>query len=64
VSVPCLTLYNVEDDLQKALQRKVMLKSGGYLIIDQTEAMTTVDVNTGSFVGIAQSGRYRFQDQS
>ncbi len=48
---PLFDLYNVEDDLQKALQRKVLLKSGGYLIIDQTEAMTTVDVNTGSFVG-------------
>ncbi|HQV40991.1 MAG: ribonuclease G [Moraxellaceae bacterium] len=48
---PLFDLCNVEDDLQKALQRKVMLKSGGYLIIDQTEAMTTVDVNTGSFVG-------------
>lgn len=48
---PLFDLYNVEDDLQKALQRKVFLKSGGYLIIDQTEAMTTVDVNTGSFVG-------------
>lgn len=48
---PLFELYNIEDDLQKALQRKVLLKSGGYLIIDQTEAMTTVDVNTGSFVG-------------
>jgi ribonuclease G len=48
---PLFDLYNVEDDLQKALERKVSLKSGGYLIIDQTEAMTTVDVNTGSFVG-------------
>lgn len=48
---PLFDLYNVEDDLQKALQRKVLLKSGGYLIIDQTEAMTTIDVNTGSFVG-------------
>ncbi len=48
---PVFELYNVEDDLQKALSRKVALKSGGYLIIDQTEAMTTVDVNTGSFVG-------------
>jgi ribonuclease G len=48
---PLFELYNVEDDLQKALSRKVALKSGGYLIIDQTEAMTTVDVNTGSFVG-------------
>lgn len=48
---PLFDLYNVEEDLQKALSRKVALKSGGYLIIDQTEAMTTVDVNTGSFVG-------------
>ncbi|MFO1391542.1 MAG: ribonuclease G [Agitococcus sp.] len=48
---PLFELYNVEEDLQKALSRKVTLKSGGYLIIDQTEAMTTVDVNTGSFVG-------------
>ncbi len=48
---PIFELYDVEDDLQKALQRKVQLKSGGYLIIDQTEAMTTIDVNTGSYVG-------------
>jgi ribonuclease G len=48
---PLFDLYNIEEDLQKALMRKVTLKSGGYLIIDQTEAMTTVDVNTGSFVG-------------
>ena len=48
---PIFDLYSVEDEIQKALQRKVPLKSGGYLIIDQTEAMTTIDVNTGSFVG-------------
>lgn len=48
---PIFDLYSVEDDIKKALDRKVMLKSGGYLIIDQTESMTTVDVNTGSFVG-------------
>jgi ribonuclease G len=48
---PIFDLYGVEDEIQKALGRKVMLKSGGYLIIDQTEAMTTVDVNTGAFVG-------------
>ncbi len=48
---PIFELHDVEDDLQKALSRKVQLKSGGYLIIDQTEAMTTIDVNTGSFVG-------------
>jgi ribonuclease G len=48
---PLFDLYGVEDEIQKALQRKVQLKSGGYLIIDQTEAMTTIDVNTGAFVG-------------
>ena len=48
---PLFDLYNVEDDLQKALQTRVALKSGGYLMIDQTEAMTTIDVNTGSYVG-------------
>lgn len=48
---PIFDLYAVEDEIQKALERKVLLKSGGYLIIDQTEALTTVDVNTGAFVG-------------
>ncbi len=48
---PIFDLYGVEDEIQKALERKVQLKSGGYLVIDQTEAMTTVDVNTGTFVG-------------
>ena len=48
---PIFDLYGVEDELQKALERKVVLKSGGYLIIDQTEAMTTIDVNTGAYVG-------------
>ena len=44
-------LYQLEDQIEAALDRRVPLKSGGYLIIDQTEAMTTVDVNTGAFVG-------------
>ncbi|EPF70946.1 ribonuclease G [Acinetobacter rudis] len=48
---PIFDLYNVEEDVQKALQTRVALKSGGYLMIDQTEAMTTIDVNTGSYVG-------------
>jgi len=48
---PILDLYSVEDEIQKSLDRKVQLKSGGHLIIDQTEAMTTIDVNTGGFVG-------------
>lgn len=48
---PLFYLYNVEDEINRALQREVPLKSGGYLVIDQTEAMTTVDVNTGGYVG-------------
>ena len=48
---PLFDLYGVEDEIYKALERKVQLKSGGHLIIDQTEAMTTIDVNTGAFVG-------------
>ncbi|MFN0164496.1 MAG: ribonuclease G [Burkholderiales bacterium] len=48
---PLFDLFGVETEIQKALERRVDLKSGGYLIIDQTEAMTTVDVNTGGFVG-------------
>ncbi|MDB5801193.1 MAG: ribonuclease [Rhodocyclales bacterium] len=48
---PLFDLYNVEDEIQRALARRVDLKSGGYLIIDQTEALTTIDVNTGGFVG-------------
>ncbi len=48
---PIFDIYNIEDEIQKALHRKVQLKSGGYLIFDQTEAMTTIDVNTGAFVG-------------
>lgn len=48
---PLFDLYGVEEEIEKALSRRVDLKSGGYLIIDQTEALTTVDVNTGGFVG-------------
>ncbi|MDG1732036.1 MAG: ribonuclease G [Thalassotalea sp.] len=48
---PIFDLFSVEAEIQKALKRKVELKSGGYLIIDQTEAMTTIDINTGAFVG-------------
>ncbi|HYA19485.1 MAG TPA: ribonuclease G [Burkholderiales bacterium] len=47
---PLFDLHGVEDEIEKALARRVDLKSGGYLIIDQTEALTTVDVNTGGFV--------------
>jgi ribonuclease G len=48
---PLFDLHAVEDEIQRALESRVELKSGGHLIIDQTEAMTTIDVNTGSFVG-------------
>lgn len=48
---PIFDLFSVEDEIQKALTKRANLKSGGYLIIDQTEAMTTIDVNTGGFVG-------------
>jgi len=49
---PLFELHSIEDEIQKALARRVDLKSGGYLIFDQTEAMTTIDVNTGGFVGV------------
>ena len=48
---PIFDLYGVEDEIDRALGKKVMLKSGGHLVIDQTESMTTIDVNTGAFVG-------------
>jgi len=48
---PIFDLHGVEEEIAKALDRKVPLKSGGHLVIDQTEAMTTIDVNTGAYVG-------------
>ncbi len=48
---PLFDLHNVEDEIERALSRRVELKSGGYLILEQTEAMTTIDVNTGGYVG-------------
>jgi ribonuclease G len=48
---PIFDLYNIDEEIAKALARRVDLKSGGYLIIDQTEALTTIDVNTGGYVG-------------
>ncbi len=48
---PLFDVHNLEDQIDAALDRRAALKSGGYLIIDQTEAMTTIDVNTGAFVG-------------
>jgi ribonuclease G len=48
---PIFDLYSIDEEIARALARRVDLKSGGYLIVDQTEALTTVDVNTGGFVG-------------
>ncbi len=48
---PIFDLYGAEDEIQRALKKEVPLKSGGYLIVDQTEAMTTIDVNTGGYLG-------------
>ena len=48
---PIFDLFSVDEEIAKALGRRVDLKSGGYLIVDQTEALTTMDVNTGGFVG-------------
>jgi len=48
---PIFDLFGIEEEIAKALGRRVELKSGGYLIIDQTEALTTIDVNTGGYVG-------------
>ncbi|MCK9509732.1 MAG: ribonuclease G [Pigmentiphaga sp.] len=48
---PLFDLYHVDDEINRGLSRRVELKSGGYLILDQTEALTTIDVNTGGFVG-------------
>src|SRR4029078_9892393 len=47
---PLFDLFPVEDEIEKALARRVDLKSGGYVIIDQTEALTTIDVNTGGLL--------------
>jgi len=51
-SRPLFDLHGVEEEIERALSKRVDLKSGGYLIIDQTEALTTIDVNTGGFVGL------------
>ena len=48
---PLFDLHHIEEEIERALGRRVDLKSGGYLMIDQTEAMTTIDVNTGGYVG-------------
>mgnify|MGYP000906295843 FL=1 len=50
-NIPIFEFYGVEADLKRALKRKVWLESGGYLVIDQTEALTSIDVNTGKYTG-------------
>ena len=50
-SVPIFQYFDIEYKIEKAIQKKVWLKNGGYLIIDPTEALTVIDVNTGKFVG-------------
>jgi len=52
---PIFDAYGIENEINRALQRRVSLKSGGHLVIDKTEALTAVDVNTGSFVGKTSS---------
>src|SRR5690606_5560210 len=48
---PLFDVFGIEEEIQRALSRTVKLKSGGNLVIDQNEAMTTIDVNTGAFLG-------------
>ena len=48
---PIFTRYGLDMDIERALNRRVWLRSGGYIVIDQTEALTAIDVNTGKFVG-------------
>jgi ribonuclease G len=48
---PIFDMHGIEDDIRRSLDRNIPLKSGGYCIFDQTEAMTTIDVNTGGYVG-------------
>lgn len=54
-SKPIFDLYGIERDIERALGKKVWLPSGGYLVIDQTEALTSFDVNTGGFIGKAHA---------
>jgi ribonuclease G len=51
-NTPIFDLHEVESDIQKALEPRIALKSGGHIVFDQTEAMTTIDINTGSYLGV------------
>ncbi len=59
--LPLFDLYNLEPEIEKMLERKVWIRKGAYLIIDQTEAMVTIDVNTGRFVGSKDQERTIFE---
>jgi ribonuclease G len=50
-ATPIFDVYGIDTELDRALQRRVWLKSGGYIVIETTEALTAIDVNTGKFVG-------------
>jgi ribonuclease G len=50
-TVPIFDAYGVETELSRSLERRIWLKSGGYVIIEKTEALTAIDVNTGRYVG-------------
>ncbi|ORU91719.1 MAG: ribonuclease G [Cycloclasticus sp. symbiont of Poecilosclerida sp. N] len=58
---PLFNIYNIENEIKAALERKVALKSGGHLVFDQTEAMTTIDVNTGSYLGCVNQEKTVFK---
>ena len=58
---PIFDLYGIDEEITRALGRRVELKSGGYLVIDQTEALTTIDVNTGAFTGARNFGETIFK---
>ncbi len=60
-SAPLFDQYNLEPEIDKMLSRKVWIRKGAYLVIDQTEAMVTIDVNTGRFVGSKDIERTIFQ---
>ena len=51
MNAPCFDIYGIEEEINQALKRRVPLKSGGHIVIDETEALIAIDVNSGSFVG-------------
>ncbi|MBT3267048.1 Rne/Rng family ribonuclease [Candidatus Poribacteria bacterium] len=61
-STPAFDHYGIEQEVQKAMSRRVWLKSGGYLVIDETEALIAIDVNTGKFVGASSHEETIYQN--